>query len=303
MSIIIDAFLDSAKTIPWLFGIYLIIELVEYGFGEKIRKLIEGSGKSGPLFGAFLGIFPQCGFSVLTTALYSQRLATIGTLLAVYLSTSDEAIPIILSQPEKSNLIWPLLLVKFLIALFFGFLIDFVFLKKNKKIFNHMEAYNGGYDDKDHHHESISSEKACCGHSLNGNLKKFNLKEIIIHPIFHTLKIFSFIFIITLFFAFIIRGLGESAVDNWFSGLGFFQPFLAALIGLIPNCASSVMLAEFYLKGAMTFGSVIAGLCASGGLGIIVLFKEEKNKKEAFKIISLLFGISVFMGLIFQVLQ
>lgn len=298
--IFLDALMDTIRMVPLLLIIYIGIELVEYKFGNKIREKVQKAGAAAPAVGAVVGIFPQCGFSVVTTALYTQRLVTIGTLLAVYLSTSDEAIPIILSQPDKIGIIFPLILTKILIALIAGYAIDFAFRKAKKKTLTHIDSYLQGKDDKNHNHESIVNEQACCGHSTSSVARKFNPKEIFIHPIIHTIKISVFIFLASYLINFIIFQIGEGAFGRLFLSRSFFQPFLMALIGLIPNCAASVAVIELYLKGLISYGSVIAGLCASGGLGILVLFREEKNKKDVFKILSLLFGVSVSAGLIIQ---
>jgi len=300
--IFFDALIDSLKMIPFLFLVYVGIELIEYWFGNKIRQGIQKSGKLGPGAGALVGSFPQCGFSVISTALYTQRLLTIGTLLAVYLSTSDEAIPVILSQPDKAKIILPLILTKILVALIAGYTIDLFFRKSNKRTLAHAEAYAQGKDDSHHHHESIIEEQACCGHSLSASAKKFSSKEILLHPLIHTFKIFTFILIISFAINFAIYKIGEETIRSLFAGHIFWQPFIAALIGLIPNCASSVAITEFYLKGTITYGAVIAGLCASGGLGLLVLLKEEKNRRDVFTILGLLFGISVLAGLIIQYL-
>lgn len=300
--IFLDALFDSLKMIPLLLVVYIVIELIEYKFGNQIRQKIQKAGHAGPALGALAGSFPQCGFSVVSTALYTQRLLTIGTLIAVYLSTSDEAIPVILSQPDKAKILLPLILTKIFIALVAGYTIDLFFRKTNKKTLAHSLAYTEGKDETSHHHESVIEETACCGHSLSSSAKKFNPKEIILHPIIHTLKIFSFIFIVSFLINLLFFKLGEGGIQNIFSQNIFIQPFLTALIGLIPNCASSVAITELYLKGVLTYGAVIAGLCASGGLGILVLLKEEKSKKEIFTIIGLLFGISVLSGLIIQYL-
>ncbi len=300
--IFLDAFIDTARMIPLLLAIYIAIELVEYKFGRKIREKVQKSGSAGPLVGSLSGIFPQCGFSVVATALYSQKLLTIGTLLAVYLSTSDEAIPVILSQPDRSYVILPIILTKVFIAVLAGYVIDFSFRKINRKTLAHIDAYAKGQDEKGHSHESLSDEQACCGHSMDSSGKKFNPREIFFHPVKHTLKIFLFVFIVSFLINFAVFKIGDAELGNIFSRYGFFQPFLAALIGLIPNCAASVAITELYLKGVITYGSVIAGLCASGGLGLLVLFKEEKNKKNVFLIVSLLFSISVIAGLAVQYL-
>jgi len=240
------------------------------------------------------------GISVVATALYTQRLATIGTLLAVYLSTSDEAIPIILSQPDKAGLILPLLLTKIFIALVAGYALDLFFRKSNESTLVHIEAYSRGKDDEHHNHSIVKDEEACCGHSTSSSAIKFNPKEIFIHPVIHTAKIFVFIFIVSLLINAAVFLMGEEAFGKLFSGHNIFQPFMAALVGLIPNCAASVTIIELYLKGAITYGSLIAGLCASAGLGILVLFREEKEKKEMFKVVGLLLGISIMVGSVIQ---
>ncbi len=294
--VLLDALLDSAKMIPLLLVVYIGIEFLEYRFGNKIGKAMQKAGSAGPLIGATAGSLPQCGFSVISTALYTQRLVTIGTLLAVYLATSDEAIPVILSQPNKIALLWPLILTKVIIAIIAGYSIDLVFRRKNRAILQHIDSYEHGHDDPHHHHEEIANELACCGHHACPETKKFPLKEVVLHPIIHTIKIFFFIFGVSFLVNFIFFQWGGEI----FLGNSFFQPVFAALVGLIPNCAASVAITELYLKGAISYGSVIAGLCASGGLGLLVLFKEEKNRREVWRIIILLFSLSVLAGLIIQ---
>ena len=300
MEIFIDALIDSLKTVPLLLIIYIGIELLEYKFGDKIREKVEKSGKAGPLIGTIAGIFPQCGFSVVATALFTQKLLTIGTLLAVYLSTSDEAIPLILSQPDKAYLVLPLIGIKIIIALIFGYGVDLFFKKEDKKVEKHIELVESGHDSKNHHHETILNETACCGHSTSSASKKFSIREIFWHPIVHTLNIFIFIFIITLVINFVVFQLGETFLADFFAKNIFWQPFLTALIGLIPNCASSVAITELFLKNIIGLGPTIAGLSASGGLGLLILYREEKNKKIFIKVLLMLYGISVLSGLIIQ---
>jgi len=292
--------MDTTKMVPLLLVIFIGIEFVEYRYGNKIIAMVQNAGVAGPAVGALAGSLPQCGISVVATALYTQRLATIGTLLAVYLSTSDEAIPIILSQPDKAGLILPLLLTKIFIALVAGYALDLFFRKSNESTLVHIQAYSRGKDDEHHNHSIVKDEEACCGHSTSSSAIKFNPKEIFIHPVIHTAKIFVFIFIVSLLINAAVFLMGEEAFGKLFSGHNIFQPFMAALVGLIPNCAASVTIIELYLKGAITYGSLIAGLCASAGLGILVLFREEKEKKEMFKVVGLLLGISIMVGSVIQ---
>lgn len=298
--IIIDALKDSLTMVPLLLIVYIGIELIENKWGNKIKANIQKAGKAGPAVGAIGGSLPQCGFSVIVTALYTQRLVTIGTLLAVYLSTSDEAIPIILSHPDKAHLIIPIVLTKIFIAITAGYVIDFTFRKNSKKTLLHIEAYKTGKDKQSHNHSEVNDKTACCGHKPSANLVKFNPKEAFLHPLIHTVKIFLFIFLISVAINSIIFVIGEKVFNDMLANNLAIQPVLAALVGLIPNCASSVVITELYLKGSITYGAVIAGLSASGGLGILVLLKEDKNRKEALKIIGLLFGISVLVGLVIQ---
>jgi len=295
-----DALMDTTKMVPLLLVIFIGIEFVEYRYGNKIIAMVQNAGVAGPAVGALAGSLPQCGISVVATALYTQRLATIGTLLAVYLSTSDEAIPIILSQPDKAGLILPLLLTKIFIALVAGYTLDLFFRKSNESTLVHIEACARGNDDEHHNHAIVRDEEACCGHSTSSSANKFNPREIFLHPVIHTVKIFVFIFVISLLINAAIFLMGEEAFGKLFLGHNFFQPFMAALVGLIPNCAASVAMTELYLKGAITYGSLIAGLCASAGLGILVLFREEKEKKEMFKVLGLLLGISILVGSVIQ---
>jgi len=298
--IFLSAIIDTTKMIPLLLLIYIGIELIEYKLGDVIRKKVQKAGNAGPLIGALAGSFPQCGFSVVAAALYTQRLVTIGTFLAVLLATSDEAIPVILAQPNKAGLIIPLILTKIIIALIAGYAVDLIFKKNNQKTLAHIEAYSHGTDDSHHHHETIIDEPACCGHCASSSSKKFNSKEIIWHPIRHTFKIFIYILIITLLINIAVFLIGQDNLAKLLLGHTFLQPFFAALVGLIPNCAASVAITQLYLQGAISYGAVIAGLSASGGLGILVLFKEDSDKKDILKVISLLFGISLLAGLIIQ---
>lgn len=284
-----DALFDSLRTVPLLLVIYIGIELLEYKFGDKVREWVARAGKAGPVVGAVVGGFPQCGFSVIATALFSQKLVTMGTLMAVYLSTSDEAIPIILSRPDSMHLVLPIVGVKILIAIIAGLTIDFIFFKDQTKIMTHIKAIKDGHDSKSHHHEMVQNEIACCGHSSSCNSKTFNIKEIFWHPILHTVNIFIFIFITTLILNYLLLNFELKVFDN---------VFVTALIGLIPNCAASVTITELYLNGAIGFGATIAGLSASGGLGLLVLWREEKNKKVFFKVLGLLYVIAVIAGLV-----
>jgi hypothetical protein len=221
--VFMDALMDTVKMVPLLLVIFIGIELVEYKFGNKIILMIQKAGVAGPAVGALAGSLPQCGISVVTTALYTQRLVTIGTLLAVYLSTSDEAIPIILSQPDKAELILPLLLTKIFIALVAGYALDLFFRKANESTLVHIDAYARGEDDEHHNHSIVIDKEACCGHSTSSSANKFNPKEIFFHPVIHTAKIFVFIFAMSLLINVTVFLMGEEAFGRLFSGHTFFS--------------------------------------------------------------------------------
>jgi len=287
-----DALIDTAKMAPFLFFIYGLIEFIEYKYGSSIRDKVKNAGKTGPLFGALFGIIPQCGFSVISAALYSQRLISLGVLLAVFLSTSDEAIPIILSQPEKTGVLLPILSAKLIIAVSAGYVIDLTMARSGKAS---VKSEIAAADDEYHHR---TEDTGCCGHNCTS--EKPNMKEIIMHPIIHTLKVVIFLFIISLAINLIIFEFGEQNLGQLLLRNSIFQPLVVALIGLIPNCASSVAITEVFLNGGISMGSAIGGLSSGAGLGLLVLIRENRSIKDTIKIIGILYGISAMAGIIIQ---
>lgn len=298
---VLDALIDSAKMVPLLFLVYVGIEFVELKFGNKMAKAVSKAGPFGPVLGALSATIPQCGISVMGTALYTQRLITIGSLFAVYIATSDEAIPVIMSQPSKIGVLVPLIVTKLILAIVVGYALDLVFRKRNKNIIEHIDAYAHDHDEKGHNHEPAFEEKACCGHQATSAHKRFSARDLLYHPLVHTLKIFAFIFVISLALNLMFALIGPEALKATLAQHRLLQPVLAALVGLIPNCAASVAITEFYLTNTITFGAAIAGLSASGGLGILLLFKEG-NKKEGAQIVALLFIISVVAGMVISLI-
>ncbi len=281
---IIDAIKDSIHMLPFLLLIFIFIELIEYFYSEKVNDLTKYSGKAGPLIGSLAASFPQCGFSVIASTLYSKRLITKGTLLAVYLATSDEAIPVILSEPSKVQLIFPLLATKIVIAIIAGYLIDLVLKKSNFET-------NAKSDDT----EEI--EEGCCHHHVHKPRKR----DLIFHPIEHTINVFIFILLISIGINYLVnRAGGEENLGQYFLHNSILQPVFTAIAGLIPNCAISIAITLMYLKGAIGFGSTIAGLSSSAGLGILVLIKRNQNIKDTINIIIILLSISVLTGIIIQ---
>lgn len=304
MDALLDSALDTARLIPFLFVVYVLIELIEAKLGRRMGTAMERAGKAGPLVGALLGVIPQCGFSVVGTALYTQRLATIGTLFAIYIATSDEAIPILLSNPDSMGALLPLIGTKLVCAIVVGYAIDLAFHHRNAKVLAHEVAVETGSDDPGHDHGTVLDEKGCCGHEPAGHDEHEHLtaRTLLLHPLIHTLKISVFILAVSFAIAMAFELVGQQTIAAWLSDKRALQPVLAALVGLIPNCAASVAITQFYVDGVVTFGAAIAGLSASGGLGLLVLLQEEHRKREVFAIAGGLFAISVVIGLIVQVL-
>ena len=278
LEIIIDTLIDSIKLLPFLFITYLIMEYIEHKTKEKTKETIKRSGKIGPLVGGILGIFPQCGFSVSATNLYSARVITLGTLIAVYLSTSDEMLPIFISEAVPIDIILKILGTKLLIAIIAGFAIDFV-LRLTKK-------------DKQEEKIVDLCEKEHC-HCENGILKS-SLK--------HTLNIFIFIVLISLVMHIAIHLIGEDTIAGLILNKPIIGPIIAGLIGLIPNCASSVILTQMYLENLISASTMMAGLLVGAGVGLAVLFKTNKGIKENLKITLLLYLIGVISGIILEFL-
>ena len=286
LDIIIDTLIDSIKMLPFLFISYLIIEMIEHKSSNKLRKILSSSGKYGIVVGSCLGLIPQCGFSVTASNLYSGRVITLGTLIAVFLATSDEAIPVLLSHPNNITALIKILLVKFIIAIFFGFLIDLVI----KKIMRNKI----GDSQEQQVHEHIHQVCSHC-HCNDGGIIKPTIK--------HTFSIFLFIMIVSFLLNLCIYLIGEENLSKILMSGTIFQPFIAGIIGLIPNCASSVLLTQLYMSGSISFGAIVAGLATGAGLGIAVLFKTNHNQKENFKIVGMLYLIGVLSGVVIQIVE
>lgn len=272
--IIIDTLIDTLKLVPFLFIAFLLIELFEHKFSKKSIKVVESSGKYGPILGSILGIIPQCGFSVMATNLYVTRLITLGTLISIYLSTSDEMLPILISEKAEFSLIIKILLIKLFIGMLAGFIIDKIFkVKKEKK----------NYD--------ICEEEHC------------HCKEsIIISSLKHTLNIVIFILLINFILNICFNYLGQDYLSKILLKDSFFGPFISSLIGLIPNCGASVMLTELYINNAINFGSLISGLLTGSGIAIMILFKTNKHFLENLKIVGILYLIGVLSGIIIELI-
>lgn len=268
IDILLDALLDVLKLIPFLYLSFVIMELIEHKLNNQ--KKLDKINKFGPIAGSTLGIIPQCGFSALASNLYAARVITLGTLFSIYLSTSDEMLPILISHQSSIKEIVLLLSTKFAIGLVFGIIIDLIYQKRKKEDI-----------------QNICTKDNChCE------------KNIFVSSLIHTLKISLFIFIINIILNTIID---ESVLMNFTKNNKILSPIITALIGLIPNCAGSVVITELYLDRIITFGSCISGLLSSSGVGLLILFKQNKNIKENIMILLILLLISITYGIIFNI--
>lgn len=267
--IILDTLIDSLKLIPFLLVAFLLLEYIEHKMNKKTEKMIQKSGKFGPFIGGILGIFPQCGFSVMATNLYGARIITIGTLISIYLTTSDEMLPILISKNVEISVILKIILVKLLVGITVGFICDLNFKKSKNDI------------------ESFCNEEHCdCNHSIF----KSSLK--------HTINILLFILVFSFILNTLIYYIGEDKLSSLFTQNIFLGPIISSLIGLIPNCASSIIITELYLDSIISAGSMLSGLLTGSGIALLILFKINNNLKENIKILSIIYLVGVVTGII-----
>lgn len=282
LEIIEDTIIDAIKLLPFLFITYLIMEYIEHKMGEKSKKAIKKSGKYGPIIGSILGIFPQCGFSVSATNLYAGRVITLGTLIAVYLSTSDEMLPIFISEAVRPIVILKILGIKLIIGLIAGIIIDIA-----------IKLLNTNKETKQQDEIAHICEEEHCHCDKNGILKS---------SIKHTLNIFLFIIIITFIINIVVNTVGEEHIASWLLNKPIIGPIISSLIGLIPNCAASVIITNMYLQNVISLGSMISGLLTGAGVGLAVLFKTNDKLKENIRIIILLYSIGVISGILIDLI-
>jgi hypothetical protein len=291
MEIITEALIDTGKLVPFLAAIYFLVGFLEYRYGDRISHVLRHLGALGPIVGALLGCIPQCGFSVVASALYVKRVISVGTLLAVFVSTSDEAVPVLLSMPEKAGMVGWLIAIKVGIAIVAGVGIDYVIrvcrARRTKETATEVSIT-----------AVVKEHAGCCSHGLDGRPTK--VQALLLHPLRHTAKMFAFLLLLTLVLNFLVEQTGPERIGAVLLKGSLFQPLLASLIGLVPNCFASVLLAELYAKGSISFGALVAGLCAGAGLGILVLLKENKTFKDTVFVIGLLLAVSIVSGIVIQ---
>ena len=280
-----ESVVDSAKMLPFLFLAYLLIEYIETRHGDRIERLLAGGGRWGAVPGALLGCVPQCGFSAIAANFYSSRVITLGTLMAVLLATSDEAIPLLVSLPSYWDKLAVLLVIKVLYAIAVGVVLDFALRGLLPKSLR--GGYTGRADEVDCHEEHSDAA------GQPAPIWKAALR--------HTLEIFVFIFAFSLVFGLVVESIGQDVFAQLLGRMGFFQPVVAALVGLIPNCAASVLLTQLYVEGALRFSSLVAGLCTGAGVGLAVLWRTNPSWKQNLFITGLTWASGAFVGVAMQV--
>lgn len=272
---IVDALIDTLKLFPYLLITFLLLEFLEHKLDNKNEQLLRKNKKIGPLVGSILGALPQCGFSAMASSLFSSKVITMGTLIAVFLSTSDEMLPIMVGEKMPIVNILQIIGFKVLIGIFIGFIVDLIW--KSQK-------------EHEHIHELCESEHCSCEE-----------EGIFLSSLKHTLKIVLFILIANVILNSIIYFIGEETLENILLKNNIIHYFLASLIGLIPNCASSVIMTELYIGNLISIGTLLSGLLTGSGVGILLLFRINHNPKENLKILSIIYFVGVFIGLLVDI--
>ncbi|MBP5313889.1 MAG: arsenic efflux protein [Eggerthellaceae bacterium] len=321
LDILLDALKDTAILIPFLFATYVLMEWLEHRTGEKTQKAVLRAGVAGPAVGALLGAVPQCGFSAASSTLYAGRVITLGTLFAVYLATSDEMLPIFIAQQVPIETILGVLGIKVVVGMVVGFIVDLVLrlthhvpeklkihelcAKDNchcsgdcdtcerypELVYEHFKevverAEHGG--ESEHHHDHSHDRDA-----------RHSWADILKSSLIHTGQVVLYVFLITIVLNAVIGLIGEETLGTWMSGNEYLSVMMASLFGLIPNCAASVAIAQLYLEGVLGFGAMMGGLLSAAGIGLLVLFRNNRNLKQNLAIIGILFAVSAAIGCLF----
>ena len=271
--VLLEALIDSLKTLQFLFLIYVLMEVIEsVDKKNRIKNLLKG--KHAPLFAGLIGVFPQCGFSLMGAKIYNKKLIRTGTLLALFLSASDEGLAVLISNGVDVKTILLFIGVKFVYAVIVGYILNALFFKKDLIEEGEIQA------------------KPC-------HEKKDDFWfDFVLHPLLHTLKIFAFILVVNVLFNVFFFLLKEENVSAFISGYPVLQIILSSLIGLIPNCSASVIIAQTYTIGSLSFSGLVAGLSANAGVALAILLKNKERVKNNLLIVLLLYLLSVALGFI-----
>jgi hypothetical protein len=297
LNIFLDAGTDTLKLLPFLFLTYLALEALEHRAGERAKQAVAKAGAAGPAIGAVLGVFPQCGFSAAAATFYAGRVISLGTLFAIFLSTSDEMLPVLLAQQVDAAVILKILGMKLAIGMAVGFAVDAFMRIMDRRAASAQEGRPSKppHASPEHHIHVLCEQDHCDCHGEEGGILKSALK--------HTLQVTLFIFLITAALNALFAFVGEDVLAGLLSANPALSVFASALVGLIPNCAASVAITQLYLEGALGVGALMAGLLVSAGVGLLILFRANRRLKENLAFLASLYAIGVCVGLAISALR
>ncbi len=303
MDVLMDAVIDTAKLIPFLLVTYIAMEALEHGTAGLSERIVRGAGRLGPLLGALVGVIPQCGFSAMAATLFSARVVGMGTLVAVILSTSDEMLPVFVAEGAPVGQIAAVMGIKVVVGIIVGFVIDVVVRSMGldgdgRAHIHELCEREGCHCDDDHDH--LPADDACaCGHDhSHGHGEGGVVSSVLKSALSHTVQVTAFIFVISLALGFLMESVGEDNVAALVANHPIRSVMVAALVGLIPNCAASVFISELFMSGAIGTPAMLAGLLASGGVGLLVLFRTNADMRQNVFVVAVVWAAAVVTGLL-----
>ena len=296
--VILDTLLDSARLLPFLFVAYLAIELLEHYAGDRTDRLMQRAGRYGPVVGALVGVVPQCGFSAMGASLYADRIVSLGTFVAVILSTSDEMLPLLLAEHVEVGLLARILVTKAVLGVILGFATDLVLraVLGRTSLAGVDESDAGEGQDEDAEFDPSAYSCDCgCGEPLTRGQTAW---WVVVNSAYRTFQVVVFIFVVSVLLNALIALVGEDALASFLSGNAVVATLVSGLVGLVPNCAASVVLTQLYIDGVLGFAPMIAGTLVAGGAGYLVLFRMNGNMRENAAIVGIVYALGVCVGLV-----
>lgn len=306
---LLDSVFDTLKLIPFLLVTYLAMEVIEHSASHRVQAVVERSGHAGPAIGAVLGALPQCGFSAMAATLFAGRVVTAGTLVAVILSTSDEMVPVFLAHQVPLSKMFAIMAFKLAVGLVVGLAVDAVLRARHlgeegPRIHELCERAHCHCDDEDSEPESEEPEGHAHGaahgethHHEHGHGHAHGRWGIVRSACIHTAQVSLFIFLVTFLFGLMIEGVGEDALGTLLANHPVRATFVSALVGLVPNCGATVVISELYLEGVLATGPMLAGLLASGGMGLLVLWRTNASARQNLALAAFVYAVAVGVGL------
>ena len=298
LDVVIDALKDTAELIPFLFATYVVISLLDLFASDKTTAAIQRAGHAGPLIGGLLGVVPQCGFSAMGASLYADRIVSLGTFVAVILSTSDEMLPLLLAEHVVVGLLARILVTKAVLGVILGFAIDLVLrvVLGRTSLAGVDESDAGEEQDEDAEFDPGAYSCDCgCGEPLTRGQTAW---WVVVNSAYRTFQVVVFIFVVSVLLNALIALVGEDALASFLSGNAVVATLVSGLVGLVPNCAASVVLTQLYIDGVLGFAPMIAGTLVAGGAGYLVLFRMNGNMRENAAIVGIVYVLGVCVGLV-----